>query len=42
MVCYYKEMFGLGFIVAFMMFTIITIFEEAIGEWFKRIINHLK
>ena len=40
MACYYKEMFGLGLFVSFLIWGVITLFEDVIGEWFRRIINN--
>jgi hypothetical protein len=37
MVCYYKEMFGLGLFIAFLIFGIVTLFEDVISEWFRKI-----
>lgn len=35
MLCYYKETFTLGFVSAFFVFVMMTIFEDVIYKWFE-------
>lgn len=35
--CYYKETFTLGFLSAFFVFAMVTLFEDVIGKWFEGI-----
>jgi len=42
MICYYKGAFGLGLFVAFLIWSVVTLFEDVIAKWFKRIIKVLK
>ena len=37
--CYHKEIFGAGIIVAYFTFAIITMFEEVIKNWLKRLVS---
>jgi len=37
MLCYHKEAFALGFLSAFFIFAVITLFEDAIVKWWERV-----
>lgn len=36
-ICYHKEAFALGFLSAFFIFAIVTLFEDVIGKWWERV-----
>ena len=40
--CYHEEYFALGFLSAFLIFAIMTLFEEPLKSIFERIQNNLK
>jgi len=42
MLCYHKEAFALGFLGAFFIFAIITLFEDALKSTFERIQKVIK
>jgi len=37
MVCYYKEVFGLGVLVAFVIFMMIILFQDIIERWLGKL-----
>jgi hypothetical protein len=41
MLCYHKEYFALGFLSAFFIFAIVTLFEDVIKRWIERIKKEL-
>jgi len=42
MLCYYKEVFVSGLIVAFFIFMVLTLFGDVIREWFGKMRGFLK
>ena len=40
--CYHEEYFALGFLSAFFIFAIVTLFEDFIGEWFGKVRGMLR
>jgi len=37
MVCYYKEVFGLGVFVAFVIFVMVILFRDVIEKWLGKL-----